>query len=77
MKGRDPIVRLEGYTAIIHAEEVGRDLCKHADPTDPARCGIDPAEARDIAAFRSSLVYIDVHEWELSVATSRAAHGNR
>jgi hypothetical protein len=52
--------RLTGYEAIEYAERTGRTLSKYTDPTEEARVGINPDEARAIAAHDPSLVYIDV-----------------
>ena len=57
-------MRIEGLEAIERAEALGRKLCKEAGADGPARVGLDPAEARSIAATSPSLIYLEVEEDE-------------
>ena len=52
--------RLTGQSAIEYAEQYGLLLCKYEDPTESARAGLTPDEAREIAHEDPSLVYVDV-----------------
>ncbi len=54
--------RLTGMAAIEFAERNGATLSKRAEPADPARDDLTPAEAREIAARAPDLVYIDFDE---------------
>jgi hypothetical protein len=49
---------LSGYEAIEYAEANGLTLSKYADPTEDAREGVTPAEARKIASEDPSLIYV-------------------
>ena len=51
---------ITGYDAIDYAEEHGLSLSKHADPTEDAREGLTPEEAREVAAEDPSLIYVQV-----------------
>jgi DNA-binding transcriptional regulator YiaG len=53
---------LTGHQAITYAEATGRTLAKHADPTEDARQGLSPDEARDVAAEDPGLVYIEIED---------------
>ncbi len=48
-----------GYDAIEHAERTGAELIKHTDPTEGERRGLTVAEAREIAAEDSSLIWCE------------------
>jgi hypothetical protein len=56
--------RLVGWDAIAFAERSGCSLSVHADGADPARDGVDVAEARRVAATRPERVYVDFDEPE-------------
>jgi len=60
--------RLLGYDAIEYAEARGLLVNKYADPTEGARSGIDPDDARDIAAEDEGLIWLG-----LAVAAPRTA----
>ncbi|HSH28633.1 MAG TPA: hypothetical protein VK971_01900 [Thiohalobacter sp.] len=49
---------ITGYDAIEYAEQHGLTLGKYADPTEDAREGLTPDEAREIAAEDPSLIYL-------------------
>lgn len=49
---------LVGHEAIEHAEKHGLKLSKYADPTEGARHGLSPDEAREVAAEDPSLIYL-------------------
>jgi hypothetical protein len=49
---------ISGYKAIEYAEAHGLTLNKYADPTEDAREGLTPAEARRVASEDPSLVYV-------------------
>lgn len=51
--------RLNAHDAIAYAERYGLTLDKHADPTEPARDGLTPDQAREIATEDPSLIYLD------------------
>lgn len=52
-------MKLEGREAIQYAEENGLTLSKYADPTEDARTGLTPEEARVIAREDPRLVYLE------------------
>jgi len=54
--------RLVGWDAIAFAEQNGCLLGLHADGADPARDGVEVAEARQVAAARPERVYVDLDE---------------
>ena len=56
--------RITGFEAIELAERIGAMLSKHAEPGEPARDDLTPAEARAVAARKPDLVYIDFDELE-------------
>lgn len=58
--------KLTGLTAIEYAEAVSGTLCKYADPVDGARAGLNPSEARDIAAQDASLIWCEVSAADIS-----------
>ncbi len=62
--------RITGFAAIELAERIGAMLSKHADPGEPARDDLTPAEARVVAARRPDLVYIDADDLEPDSAQS-------
>src|SRR5690348_8034774 len=49
---------LEGFDAINYAETNGLTLSKYNDPTEHAREGLTPDEARAVAREDSSLIYL-------------------
>lgn len=51
---------LTGLSAIEYAEATGGTLRKHADPTEGAREGLNPSEARDVAAQDPSLIFCEI-----------------
>ncbi len=54
--------RLVGWAAIAFAEQNGCLLSLHADGADPARDGVEVAEAKQVAATRPDRVYVDFDE---------------
>lgn len=58
-----------GHDAIEYATRYGVELCKHADPTEPARSGLSESEAREIAAEDPRLVYCEAEALVAVVAT--------
>lgn len=52
-------IRLTGHTALKYAEARGLTLSKYTDPIEEARDGLALEEARDIAYFDPSLIYVD------------------
>lgn len=54
--------RLTGTAAIAHAIAHGLRLNKYEDPTEAAREGLTPAEAREVAREDATLIYLDVPE---------------
>lgn len=51
-------IKHTGLDAINLAEELGLTLSKYADPTEGAREGLTPDEAREVAKEDPSLVYL-------------------
>lgn len=51
--------RLTGSDAIDYAEAHGLTLSKYTDPTEEAREGLTPDEAREIAREDPTLIWID------------------
>ncbi len=51
-------ITLTGYDAIDYAKRHRLTLAKYADPTEDARTGLTPDEARAVAAEDPSLVYV-------------------
>jgi hypothetical protein len=52
--------RLEGFAAIEYAEAHGLTLDKYNDPTEEAREGLSPDEARAVAREDARLIYLDI-----------------
>jgi hypothetical protein len=52
--------KLTGYDAIRYAEAREVTLSKYADPTEDARDGLSPDEAREVAAEDPSLIWVDI-----------------
>lgn len=50
---------ITGHDAIETAERQGLTLHKFADPTEDARDGLTPDEARQVAAEDPSLIWIE------------------
>lgn len=57
---KDATTRLTGYEAIDFAAAHTLTLSKYQDPTEGPREGLDPEEAREIAAEDPSLIYLEV-----------------
>lgn len=53
-------IKHTGLDAIAIAEELGLTLSKYADPTEDARDGLTPDEAREVAKEDPSLIYIAI-----------------
>lgn len=53
-------MKLTGYAAIDYAEANGLTLSKYNDPTEDAREGLTPDEARKVASEDPSLIYAAV-----------------
>ena len=51
--------KITGYAAIEYAERHGLTLNKYADPTEDARDGLTPDDARQIAREDPSLIYVE------------------
>jgi hypothetical protein len=68
---------LNGTAAIVAAEYTGRTLSKYADPTEGARYGLTPDEARAVAREDPSLIYLDDVEPSGFVAAVAAEMGDR
>lgn len=50
---------MTGYQAIEFAERAGLTLSKYTDPTEQARTGLSPAEAREVAREDAGLIFIN------------------
>jgi hypothetical protein len=62
--------RLKGSDAIDYASSHDLTLNKYNDPTEDAREGLTPDEARAIAREDQSLIYIDVTEDDITTPTT-------
>jgi hypothetical protein len=51
-------IKLEGIEAIDFAEVHGLTLSKYNDPTEPARDGLTPDQARAVAREDPRLIYL-------------------
>lgn len=58
--GEEEPMKLKGYEAINYAEAHGLTLSSYNDPTEDARNGLTPEEARRIASEDPNLIYLDV-----------------
>ena len=56
------MIRLTGAEAIEHAEAHNLTLSKYTDPTEEARDGLTPDEAREIAMEDPELIYVNLDE---------------
>lgn len=52
---------LTGYDAIEYAEDHGLLLNKYTDPTEEAREGLTPDEAKEIAREDDGLIWIETN----------------
>ncbi len=58
------MIRMTGMEAIAYAIEHEIELCKLPDDDEGARDDLDIEEARHIAQYEPSLIYIDIEDDE-------------
>lgn len=62
-------MKLKGIEAIEYAEANNLTLSKYTDPTEDAREGLTPAEARRVASEDPSLIWIEATEHIYTIRT--------
>lgn len=63
---------MRGSKAIAFAEEKGLTLRKYADPTERARKGLTPDEAREVAREDPNLIWLSTADIVTAGAAERA-----